>query len=163
MYSFLFQKVRPLVRKMQTHQQEYVIVNGQQPQYEPEAQQILVLNLAPSCQVATGPKISELQQQQQQLSGESISATTPHIPVNSSGAQQHLVAKPLNSVQSNLISLNAANGYRVINTLQSTTISAQKLGAVGKLPTRFRLINNGISTFNSHHLTPSVIKLNTLA
>ena len=57
------------------------------------------------------------------------------------------------------MSTNATN-FRVINTIGGG--SQQANANAGKLPTRFRLINNGITSFNSH-IVPSVIKLNTLA
>ena len=60
------------------------------------------------------------------------------------------------------ISTNATN-FRVINTIGAASQQQQQANtSAGKLPTRFRLINNGITSFNSH-IVPSVIKLNTLA
>lgn len=190
-------KVRPFIRKLPTIQSqinpslgqinqvnqqnssfistsEFSTVNSQQQE---EAQQIIILNLAPSQQ---NSKISEIiPNTSEPLSVKSIAnvnaniggvsiqnaSTASHIPVNiinTSSVQKHLNA------QSNFISLNGINnstGYRVINTIQNA--NAQKLTACTtnspKLPTKFRLVNNGINAFNNHHLAPSVIKLNSLA
>lgn len=178
--------MRPFVRRLpiaQSQQQDYVVVNNQEKQQQPEAQeaqQIIVLNVAPSANQIT--KISEVQQQQQPAGGvessvkqytTSTTQQTNNIPVNSNG-QQQLVSKPLNPslISLGTASVNSGSGYRVINTQaqntnnnSNTAVNAQKLNAVSgpKLPTRFRLINNGLNTFNNHHMAPSVIKLNTLA
>lgn len=168
-------KVRPFVRKLpiaQSQPQDFVIVNNQEVQQE--AQQVIFLNVSNSNQI-TSTKISEVQPTSGSDSSLSVKqcptstqqTNITNIPVSSNGLQQ-LVSKPLNPSLISLgsASVNSGSGYRVINTVQNNTANsnAQKLSAVGpKLPTRFRLINNGINTFNSHHMAPSVIKLNTLA
>ncbi len=142
--------MRPFVRKVS----EYPVLACGQPQTSEDSiqqhqqQNVIILNLANPAQSS--------------LKTDTASTTTPVNNNNSNNmfsvCQQQ---RPLNiQPSSSVISLSASsNSYRVItNTLQTTNGSS-----VAKLPTRFRLINNGLNAINTNSLTPSVIKMNTLA
>ncbi len=143
--------MRPFVRKVS----EYPVLACSQPQTSEDSiqqhqqQNVIILNLANPAQSS--------------LKTDTASTTTP---VNNNNNNNNMFSvcqqqRPLNlQPSSSVISLSASsNSYRVItNTLQTTNGSS-----VAKLPTRFRLINNGLNAINTNSLTPSVIKMNTLA
>jgi hypothetical protein len=89
--------------------------------------------------------------------------------INNNGCQSQQQQKNVLNLQntSTISMLNGNSNYRVItNTLQANSNNNKTnlcSNTATKLPTRFRLINNGINAINTHHLTPSVIKMNTLA
>ncbi len=131
-------------------------------QNQEEAQQIIILNLAPQ----NTHKISEFQNESSSNTSSCVQNTIQNnIPVNFVNSSINNQTK-----SNNLIALNQTtnpSGYRVINTVQpNSNNNTQKVITCNttnpKLPTRFRLVNNGINSYNSH-LTTSVIKLNTLA
>jgi len=128
-----------------------VLQQASEESNQKQQQNIIILNLANTPQ---SPLKTDA------VSSIAVTSSTT-VPVNNNIFSVCQQQKPLNIQPPNsVISMSTnSNSYRVItNTTQIANGSC-----VAKLPTRFRLVNNGINAINTHTLTPSVIKMNTLA